>query len=211
MLKEVCVENFTNIPHVIENGADRIELNNELSLGGTTPTFGVIKRSIIYADRVKIPVIVMIRPRGGNFIYNEDEIAIMADDMAVAAKLGARGVAFGCLTNQKQLNRAQMERLIDLAHSLNLTVVMHMAFDQISEPIQRDELNWLIGQKVERILTHGGDLQFPIEDTITHLKEILNWSNGKIEILPGGGITTKNRDEIVEKLHVNQLHGSKIV
>ena len=168
MLKEVCVENFTNIPHVIENGADRIELNNELSLGGTTPTFGVIKRSIIYADRVKIPVIVMIRPRGGNFIYNEDEIAIMADDMAVAAKLGARGVAFGCLTNQKQLNRAQMERLIDLAHSLNLTVVMHMAFDQISEPIQRDELNWLIGQKVERILTHGGDLQFPIEDTITH-------------------------------------------
>ena len=211
MLKEVCVENFTNIPHVIENGADRIELNNELSLGGTTPTFGVIKRSIIYADRVKIPVIVMIRPRGGNFIYNEDEIAIMADDMAVAAKLGARGVAFGCLTNQKQLNRAQMERLIDLAHSLNLAVVMHMAFDQISEPIQRDELNWLIGQKVERILTHGGDLQFPIEDTITHLKEILNWSNGKIEILPGGGITTKNRDEIVEKLHVNQLHGSKIV
>jgi len=211
MLKEVCVENFTNIPHVIENGADRIELNNELSLGGTTPTFGVIKRSIIYANRVKIPVIVMIRPRGGNFIYNEDEIAIMADDMAVAAKLGARGVAFGCLTNQKQLNRAQMERLIDLAHSLNLAVVMHMAFDQISEPIQRDELNWLIGQKVERILTHGGDLQFPIEDTITHLKEILNWSNGKIEILPGGGITTKNRDEIVEKLHVNQLHGSKIV
>ena len=211
MLKEVCVENFTNIPHVIENGADRIELNNELSLGGTTPTFGVIKRSIIYANRVKIPVIVMIRPRGGNFIYNEDEIAIMADDMAVAAKLGARGVAFGCLTNQKQLNRAQMERLIDLAHSLNLAVVMHMAFDQISEPIQRDELNWLIGQKVERILTHGGDLKFPIEDTITHLKEILNWSNGKIEILPGGGITTKNRDEIVEKLHVNQLHGSKIV
>ena len=211
MLKEVCVENFTNIPHVIENGADRIELNNELSLGGTTPTFGVIKRSIIYADRVKIPVIVMIRPRGGNFIYNKDEIAIMADDMAVAAKLGARGVAFGCLTNQKQLNRAQMERLIDLAHSLNLTVVMHMAFDQISEPIQRDELNWLIGQKVERILTHGGDLQFPIEDTITHLKEILNWSNGKIEILPGGGITTKNRDEIAEELNVNQLHGSKIV
>lgn len=211
MLKEVCVENFTNIPHVIENGADRIELNNELSLGGTTPTFGVIKRSIIYADRVKIPVIVMIRPRGGNFIYNEDEIAIMADDMAVAAKLGARGVAFGCLTNQKQLNRAQMERLIDLAHSLNLTVVMHMAFDQISEAIQRDELNWLIGQKVERILTHEGDLQFPIEDTITHLKEILNWSNGKIEILPGGGITTKNRDEIAEELHVNQLHGSKIV
>lgn len=211
MLKEVCVENFTNIPHVIENGADRIELNNELSLGGTTPTFGVIKRSIIYANRVKIPVIVMIRPRGGNFIYNEDEIAIMADDMAVAAKLGARGVAFGCLTNQKQLNRAQMERLIDLAHSLNLAVVMHMAFDQISEPIQRDELNWLIGQKVERILTHGGDLQFPIEDTITHLKEILNWSNGKIEILPGGGITTKNRDEIAEELNVNQLHGSKIV
>ena len=211
MLKEACVENFYNIPHVIKAGADRLELNNDLALGGTTPSYGVIKKSVTYAENFKIPVVIMIRPRGGDFVYSENEIGIMADDIEASAKLGAQGVAFGCLTNQKQLNRAQMERLIDLAHSLNLTVVMHMAFDQISEPIQRDELNWLIGQKVERILTHGGDLQFPIEDTITHLKEILNWSNGKIEILPGGGITTKNRDEIAEELHVNQLHGSKIV
>lgn len=211
MLKEACVENFYNIPHVIKAGADRLELNNDLALGGTTPSYGVIKRSVTYAENFKIPVVIMIRPRGGDFVYSENEIGIMADDIEASAKLGAQGVAFGCLTNQKQLNRAQMERLIDLAHSLNLAVVMHMAFDQISEPIQRDELNWLIGQKVERILTHGGDLQFPIEDTITHLKEILNWSNGKIEILPGGGITTKNRDEIAEELHVNQLHGSKIV
>ena len=84
MLREVCVENYTDIPRMIEAGA-----------GGTTPSFGVIKQSIKYAHQHQIPVVVMIRPRGGNFVYNDDEFTIMKQDLQVAAILGADGVALG--------------------------------------------------------------------------------------------------------------------
>jgi len=206
MLKEACVENFSNIPHVIKAGADRLELNNNLELGGTTPSYGVIKKSVTYAANFRIPVVVMIRPRGGNFVYNENEISIMADDIEASAKLGAQGVAFGCLTSQNQINRIQMMHLITSARSLNLEVVMHMAFDDISNDNQETELNWLADQGVKRILTHGGKLDKPILATIPHLKEIIKWANNRIEILPGGGITTENRDDIAKKLHLNELH-----
>lgn len=211
MLKEACVENFYNIPHVIKAGADRLELNNDLALGGTTPSYGVIKKSVTYAENFKIPVVIMIRPRGGDFVYNENEIGIMADDIEASAKLGAQGVAFGCLTTNNQINRIQMKHLITLARSLNVEVVMHMAFDDISNDKQKTELNWLADQGVKRILTHGGKLDKPILATILHLKEIIKWANDRIEILPGGGITTENRDDIAKKLQLNELHGSKIV
>lgn len=211
MLKEACVENFYNIPHVIKAGADRVELNNDLALGGTTPSYGVIKKSVTYAENFKIPVVIMIRPRGGDFVYSENEIDIMADDIEASAKLGAQGVAFGCLTTNNQINRIQMKHLITLARSLNVEVVMHMAFDDISNDKQKTELNWLADQGVKRILTHGGKLDKPILATILHLKEIIKWANDRIEILPGGGITTENRDDIAKKLQLNELHGSKIV
>lgn len=211
MLKEACVENFYNIPHVIKAGADRVELNNDLALGGTTPSYGVIKKSVTYAENFKIPVVIMIRPRGGDFVYSENEIGIMADDIEASAKLGAQGVAFGCLTTNNQINRIQMKHLITLARSLNVEVVMHMAFDDISNDKQKTELNWLADQGVKRILTHGGKLYKPILATILHLKEIIKWANDRIEILPGGGITTENREDIAKKLQLNELHGSKIV
>ena len=211
MLKEACVENFYNIPHVIKAGADRLELNNDLALGGTTPSYGVIKKSVTYAENFKIPVVIMIRPRGGDFVYSENEIGIMADDLVAAAKLGAQGVAFGCLTSQNQINRIQMMHLITLAHSLNVEIVMHMAFDDITDDKQETELNWLADQGVKRILTHGGKLDKPILATLPHLKEIIKWADDRIEILPGGGITTENRDLVGAELNVNQLHGTKIV
>ncbi|AWM75405.1 copper homeostasis protein CutC [Lactobacillus kullabergensis] len=211
MLKEACVENFYNIPHVIKAGADRLELNNDLALGGTTPSYGVIKKSVTYAENFKIPVVIMIRPRGGDFVYNENEIGIMADDIEASAKLGAQGVAFGCLTNNNQINRIQMKHLITLARSLNVEVVMHMAFDDISNDKQKTELKWLADQGVKRILTHGGKLDKPILATILHLKEIIKWADDRIEILPGGGITTENGDLVGAELNVNQLHGTKIV
>lgn len=211
MLKEACVENFYNIPHVIKAGADRLELNNDLALGGTTPSYGVIKKSVTYAENFKIPVVIMIRPRGGDFVYSENEIGIMADDIEASAKLGAQGVAFGCLTNNNQINRIQMKHLITLARSLNVEVVMHMAFDDISNDKQKTELNWLADQGVKRILTHGGKLDKPILATILHLKEIIKWANDRIEILPGGGITTENSNLVSAELNVNQLHGTKIV
>ena len=170
MLKEVCVENFTNVPLMIERGAERIELNNDLANGGTTPSFGVIKKTVEYAHKYNVPVIVMIRPRSGNFVYTADELEIMNSDIRMCSLLKADGIAFGCLTNNKQLDKIAMKKLITTAHAGNLEVVMHMAFDELNKQAE-----------------------------------------GKIEILPGGGITDKNVNSVIEKVGVTQAHGTKIL
>lgn len=211
MIKEVCVENFTNVPLMIERGADRIELNNDLSVGGTTPSFGVIKKTVEYAHKHDVPVIVMIRPRGGNFVYNEDELEIMINDIQICSLLGVDGVTFGCLTREKHLDKRAMNRLLSVAHVGDLEVVMHMAFDELTNAEQKEVIDWLSQNRVKRILTHGGPLNQPISHTLDHLKEVVKQAKNKIEILPGGGITKANINKIVEQIKIKQVHGTKLL
>lgn len=211
MIKEVCVENFTNVPLMIERGADRIELNNDLSVGGTTPSFGVIKKTVEYAHKHDVPVIVMIRPRGGNFVYNEDELEIMINDIQICSLLGVDGVTFGCLTREKHLDKRAMNRLLSVAHVGGLEVVMHMAFDELTNAEQKEAIDWLSQNRVKRILTHGGPLNQPISHTLDHLKEVVKQAKNKIEILPGGGITKVNVNKIVEQIKIKQVHGTKLL
>ena len=211
MIKEVCVENFTNVPLMIERGANRIELNNDLSVGGTTPSFGVIKKTVEYAHKHDVPVIVMIRPRGGNFVYNEDELEIMINGIQICSLLNVDGVSFGCLTREKHLDKRAMNRLLSVAHAGDLEVVMHMAFDELTNAEQKEAINWLSQNKVKRILTHGGPLNQPISQTLDHLEEVVKQAKNKIEILPGGGITKANVNKIVEQIKIKQVHGTKIL
>ncbi|KXN75691.1 copper homeostasis protein CutC [Lactobacillus johnsonii] len=211
MIKEVCVENFTNVPLMIERGADRIELNNDLSVGGTTPSFGVIKKTVEYAHKHDVPVIVMIRPRDGNFVYSEDELEIMINDIQICSLLGVDGVTFGCLTREKHLDKRAMNRLLSVAHAGDLEVVMHMAFDELTNAEQKEAIDWLSQNRVKRILTHGGPLNQPISHTLDHLKEVVKQSKNKIEILPGGGITKVNVNKIVEQIKIKQVHGTKLL
>lgn len=211
MIKEVCVENFTNVPLMIERGADRIELNNDLSVGGTTPSFVVIKKTVEYAHKHDVPVIVMIRPRGGNFVYNEDELEIMINDIQICSLLGVDGVTFGCLTREKHLDKRAMNRLLSVAHVGDLEVVMHMAFDELTNAEQKEAIDWLSQNRVKRILTHGGPLNQPISHTLDHLKEVVKQAKNKIEILPGGGITKANINKIVEQIKIKQVHGTKLL
>lgn len=211
MIKEVCVENFTNVPLMIERGADRIELNNDLSVGGTTPSFGVIKKTVEYAHKHDVPVIVMIRPRGGNFVYSEDELEIMINDIQICSLLGVDGVTFGCLTREKHLDERAMNRLLSVVHAGDLEVVMHMAFDELTNAEQKEAIDWLSQNRVKRILTHGGPLNQPISHTLDHLKEVVKQAKNKIEILPGGGITKVNVNKIVEQIKIKQVHGTKLL
>lgn len=211
MIKEACVENFVSVPKNIAAGAGRIELNNNLQAGGTTPSFGVIKKTVDYAHSFQVPVVVMIRPRGGNFVYDSIELDMMKNDIQIAGLLGADAVTFGCLTKQHLLNKVQMEELVSLATALGLDVVMHMAFDHITESDQKNAVTSLISMGVKRILTHGGNLEEPVEANFDHLKKIIAWANNQIEILPGGGINTSNASLVAGELRVNQLHGTKIV
>ena len=211
MIKEVCVENFTNVPLMIERGANRIELNNDLSVGGTTPSFGVIKKTVEYAHKHDVPVIVMIRPRGGNFVYNEDELEIMINDIQICSLLNVDGVTFGCLTREKHLDKRAMNRLLSVAHAGDLEVVMHMAFDELTNAERKEAIDWLSQNRVKRILTHGGPLNQPISHTLDHLKEVVKQAKNKIEILPGGGITKVNVNKIVKQIKIKQVHGTKLL
>lgn len=209
MIKEFCAENFTNIPKAIANGATRIELCDNLAVGGTTPSTGVIEEVLTYAHEHQVTVMTMIRPRGGDFVYNDTELKIMHTDLIEAKKLGTDGVVFGCLTNDGWLDEEALELLIEHAEGLQIT--FHMAFDAIPEEKQFAAIDWLAEHGISRILTHGGAAGTPITDNIAHLKALIAHANNRLLILPGAGITFENAEAIATSLEVTELHGTKIV
>ncbi|MFC0232437.1 copper homeostasis protein CutC [Vagococcus entomophilus] len=209
MIKEFCAENFTNIPSAIIAGATRIELCDNLAVGGTTVSTGVLEETVSYCNEKNIPVMAMIRPRGGNFIYHDTELKIMHTDLIEAKKIGVDGVVFGALTSDNWLDEELLLELIDVSEGLQIT--FHMAFDALSKENQFKAIDWLSAQGVHRILTHGGPIATPIETNFDHLKELIAYANGRLTILPGGGITSDNAQTVLETLCVSEIHGTKIV
>lgn len=209
MYKEIAVENFTDIPHAVLAGANRIELNDNLAVGGTTPSLGVLQETSKYLQEKSIPLVEMIRPRGGNFYYNDIELKMMETDIFQAQKLGIDAVAFGALTKEGTLDEDALEMMIGA--SSGMQVVFHMAFDQIDPKYKQESIEWLVDHNVDRILTHGGPIDQPIENNLYNIKETIKLADGKIQILPGGGITYENCDEIAQQLQVNALHGTKLI
>lgn len=208
MLLEFCAENFTNIPTAIQLGANRIELCDNLAEGGTTPSYAVIEHTIKYADEKNIPVMTMVRPRGGNFVYSKSEFEMMKKDLQMMKEIGTHGVVFGALTSDNRIHREQVSELVELSEDME--TVFHMAFDEIARDKQKEELDWLVEQGITRILTHGG-IGKTVYDHADWLKELLDHANGRIEILVGGGVTHENWEELSGILPTNQFHGTKIV
>lgn len=208
MLLEFCAENFTRVPEAIEEDADRIELCDNLAVGGTTPSYAVIHQTVTYAHNHGATVVAMVRPRGGNFVYDHTEFAMMVQDLEIIKNLQADGVVFGCLTTDNRINRQQTKILID--KSKGLEKVFHMAFDEIPKEFQKEELDWLVEQGVTRILTHGG-LGGSIFEHSEWLEELIQYANGRIQILVGGGVTHANVEELATVLSTTQYHGTKIV
>lgn len=209
MIYEFCAENVTLLEKAMQAGARRIELCDNLAVGGTTPSYGVIKSAVKLVADYNITIVTMIRPRGGNFVYNDAEIAIMLEDICMAAQVGSQGVVFGALTADKKLDKVNLEKLI--AASAGMEIVFHMAFDEMSIQDQLDAIDWLSQAGVTRILTRAGVSGDSMEKRFAHYKKLLEHAMGKIEILPGGGIDMNNRQIFINQLDVSQLHGTKIV
>lgn len=209
LLKEVALENYTNIPAAIAAGANRIELNDNLAVGGTTVSRGVMAEAAKYTQEHGITLVTMIRPRGGDFVYNDTELKIMEADLLQAQSLGVDGVALGALTADGKLDEEAMALLVGAAGGMSVT--FHMAFDALAPDQQAPAMDWLVDHGVERILTHGGPLTTPITDCVPQLKKTLALADGRIQILPGGGITAANVAEITQALDVPQAHGTKII
>lgn len=208
MLLEFAAENFTDIPKAIELGVGRIELCDNLAAGGTTPSYAVIEHSLAYAKKHQVPTAIILRPRGGNFVYSADEFEMIKKEMIVAKLFEAEGVVFGCLTTEGRINRPQITEL--LAMKGQMETVFHMAFDFIQREHQKEELDWLVQQGFTRILTRGGQVG-SASDHIEWLQELIAYADGRIEIIVGGGVTHENYQELANVLKTDQFHGTKIV
>ena len=209
MIYEFCAENVTLLEKAMQAGARRIELCDNLAVGGTTPSYGVTKAAVELAANYDSTIMTMIRPRGGDFVYHDLEIAIMLEDIRLTAQAGSQGVVFGALTADKKLDKANLEKLI--AASKGMEIVFHMAFDELSEEDQLEAIDWLSQAGVTRILTRAGVSGDSLEKRFAHYHRILEHAKGKIEILPGGGIDLDNRQTFIDQLGVTQLHGTKVV
>ena len=209
MIYEFCAENVTLLEKAMQDGARRIELCDNLAVGGTTPSYGVTKAAVELAANYDTTIMTMIRPRGGDFVYHDLEIAIMLEDIRLTAQTGSQGVVFGALTADKKLDKANLEKLI--AASKGMEIIFHMAFDELSEEDQLEAIDWLSQAGVTRILTRAGVSGDSLEKRFAHYHRILEHAKGKIEILPGGGIDLDNRQTFIDQLGVTQLHGTKVV
>lgn len=198
---EACVGNYNEAVSACYRGANRIELCDNLMEDGTTPSYGTIKKTV---EKLDIPVMVIIRPRGGDFTYTEDELEIMKYDVQICKDIGAFGVVIGAIKDSR-VDKDIIKELVNLAKPMKIT--FHMAFDEIEDKnIAIDEL---IELGIDRILTKGG-----CEDAMSgkeSLKKLVKYANGRIVIMPGKGVNKGNRDFLLEYTGANEIHGSKVV
>lgn len=201
--KEACVGNLKQAIQAEKNGADRIELCDRLDLGGTTPSQKLIKEAHAHLN---IPIRVMVRPRGGDFVYSTEELQQMNVTIEYCKAVGVEGVVFGILDKQNQLALDQLSQLIEL--SLPMKVVIHKAIDLTPDPVAatRKLLN-LDG--ITTILSSGGSST--AYEGRENLKAMMAFAGQRFEIMPGGKVTDSNLKELHALLGANAYHGKKIV
>lgn len=209
MIKEFCAENCTDLHLLAQQDIGRIELCDNMAQGGTTPSYGVIKEAIQFLHPLGITVATMIRPRGGDFLYNEREIAIMKEDMQIASNLKSDYLVLGCLTKDNQLDNQLLEKLIPFAKGTPL--VFHMAFDLIPKEHQKQSLDDLVNLGFKRILMHGSMPRHNVLDNSKYLKELIDYANNRIEIMIGGGVTLDNYQELIAQTGVHAVHGTNLI
>ena len=202
MIKEACVESFEKALEAQNNGANRIELCENLAVGGTTPSYGTVK---ICLEKLNIPIFPMIRVRGGNFIYSKDEIEIMKEDIKIFKELGVKGVVLGCLTSNNKIDLELTKELVDLAYPMEVT--FHKAIDEIQNPL--DYIDNLINIGIKRILTSGGKATaLEGKDLIN---EMIKKSNGRLKIVVAGKVTKGNLNGLSNLISADEFHGKLIV
>lgn len=198
---EIACFNPESAVIAFENGADRIELCDGLSEGGTTPGVKVTQE---LREKINIPIFVMIRPRGGDFTYSEAEFEQMKNDLIQLKSLKVDGFVFGILNENDEVNTEQNKALVKLAIPLPCT--FHRAFDRAKG--LEESLEKVIECGFTTILTSG---QKPnVSEGKENLKKLVELSNGRIEILVGGGLRSTNIEEIRALTHAGYFHSSAI-
>lgn len=202
MIREKCIGSFLEAIEAQELGAERVELCDNLTEGGTTPSYGTIKMVV---EKLNIPTFVIIRPRGGDFYYTPEEIEIMKEDIKICKNLGVKGVVIGALNRDNTINYEAIQDMITLAKPMSVT--FHKAIDELKDPVS--EVKKLAKIGVNRILTSG------TKETALEGKEILKKmikeAGDEIIIIVAGKVTKENLDEISTLIPTKEYHGKKIV
>jgi len=197
VIYEICVDSVQGVRAAKAAGALRVELCANLLEGGTTPSCGTIRRARSIAG---IGLHVIIRPRGGDFLYDEDEFASMAADIDTAKAEGADGVVIGLLTADGEVDVARTRELIARARPLSVT--FHRAFDMTRDPFAA--LATLIELGVDRILTSGQEAS--VLEGLPLIAELIRRAGDRIIIMPGGGITPRNAERIIAEAGPKEMH-----
>ena len=196
---EIATADFTTTRHAVEGGADRIELCAALGDGGTTPSMGTIKKC---RESFAVHLFPIIRPRGGDFFYTDDEFEIMMADVLLCKQLFCDGIVIGLLKQDGAIDVERTSKLITAAYPMEVT--FHRAFDRCKEPFEAMEQ--LIQMGCGRILTSG---QQPIvTEGMELVAQLVAAADERIIIMPGSGVRTENIRELAEKTGAVEFHSS---
>src|SRR5262245_44925795 len=200
-VSEICIDSAEGAMAAEQAGASRVELCANLLEGGTTPSLGLMEATVA---RTQLPVQVMIRPRGGDFLYSAIEAQVMARDIDAAKAVRASGVVFGCLTADGRIDAALTERLVAAARPLSVT--FHRAFDVSRDPME--SLQTLIDLGVDRLLTSG---QEPSAlEGAPLVRRLIEAADGRLIVMPGSGITARNVARVLRETGASEIHFSAL-
>jgi copper homeostasis protein len=202
MLCEICLDSVAGVRAAKAAGARRVELCASLIEGGITPSRGMMRAARAVGG---IAMNVIIRPRGGDFLFSDEEFAVMKSDIETAKAEGADGVVIGQLRADGSVDVERTRELMALARPMSVT--FHRAFDMTPDPIAAIET--LIGLGVDRILTSGQEAS--VLEGLPLIAELVRRAGDRIIIMPGGGITPRNVERIVAAARPKEMHFAALV
>lgn len=198
---EICTGSYADCMAAFHGGAERVELNSALSVGGLTASVAVLRR---VKKETTLKVICMVRPRAGGFCYDEAETKIMMEEARLLLENGADGIAFGFLHADGTVHRERTLQMSELIHSFGKEAVFHRAFDVTKDPFQAMEV--LLSCKIDRLLTSGQRAKaMQGAELIAQLQDRFG---DRIEILAGSGVNAQNAGELLARTGIRQVHSS---
>lgn len=196
---EIATTDFATTKSAVDGGADRIELCAALVEGGTTPSYGTIKQC---REAFTLPIFPIIRPRGGDFLYTEEQFHIMLSDVKLCKQLNCDGVVIGLLNADGTIDKKRTAALVEAAYPMEVT--FHRAFDRCNDPFEAVEQLIEIG--CQRILTSGQQPAAP--GGVQFIADLVKAADDRIIIMPGSGVRKENIKELADKTGAIEFHSS---